>query len=45
MTTHPFDEAMVLTGQPDGTLVGHSIPAYWNMIGPFGGITALSNVV
>lgn len=40
MTTHPFDEAMVLARQPDGTAVGHSIPAYWNMIGPFGGITA-----
>lgn len=40
MTTHPFDEAMVLARQPDGTAVGHTSPAYWNMIGPFGGITA-----
>ena len=40
MTTHPFDEAMVLAPQADGTAVGHTTPAYWNMIGPFGGITA-----
>ena len=40
MTTPPFDETMVLAGQPDDTAVGPSIPAYWNMIGPFGGITA-----
>jgi len=31
---------MVLVQQADGTAVGHTSPAYWNMIGPYGGITA-----
>ena len=31
---------MVLVPQADGTAVGHTSPAYWNMIGPYGGITA-----
>lgn len=42
-TLHPFDQALVLQpagdGQPD-TWTGATSPAYWNMVGPFGGITA-----
>jgi len=43
MNLHPFDQALVLQPQPGaGThpTIGHTSPAYWNMIGPFGGITA-----
>ncbi len=43
MKTHPFDEALRLEAagadQPD-TWLGASSPAYWNMVGPFGGTTA-----
>jgi acyl-CoA thioesterase len=37
---HYFDEAIAQSRQPDGTAIGHTSPAYANMIGPFGGITA-----
>ncbi|MDP3544555.1 MAG: thioesterase family protein [Phreatobacter sp.] len=37
---HPLDAAMVFHREADGTLAGHTSPAYWNMVGPFGGITA-----
>jgi acyl-CoA thioesterase len=37
---HPFDQAIAQSLQPDGTLLGHTSPAYANMVGPFGGITA-----
>lgn len=37
---HPLDAAIELMAQPDGTLLGRTSPAYWNMAGPFGGITA-----
>ena len=40
MNTHPFDEAIALQRQPDGSWLGHTHPAYANMVGPFGGITA-----
>ena len=40
MSQHPFDSAMALAAQPDGTATGTTSPAYWNMIGPYGGITA-----
>jgi acyl-CoA thioesterase len=40
MSTHPFDEAVALQRQPDGSWLGHTHPAYANMVGPFGGITA-----
>ena len=40
---HPFDEALRLTAassdQPH-TTTGTTSPAYWNMVGPYGGITA-----
>lgn len=40
---HPFDQAISLS--PAGsdtphTWHGHTSPAYWNMVGPFGGFTA-----
>ena len=42
---HPFDQALALQpGEPaaDGTLTfaGQPLPAYANMVGPFGGVTA-----
>ncbi len=47
MTLHPFDQALQLTAagpqQPD-TWFGQSSPAYWNMVGPFGGLTAATVV-
>ena len=42
-TLHLLDQALALTPTPDaapGTLAGHTHPAYWNMVGPYGGITA-----
>ena len=36
---HPFDQAIHLTGAADNYR-GHTSPAYANMVGPFGGITA-----
>ena len=47
MKLHPFDQAMRLepagSEQPD-TWLGNSSPAYWNMVGPFGGTTAATAV-
>ncbi|CAN5681040.1 thioesterase family protein [soil metagenome] len=40
MTLHAFDKAVALQAQEDGTWLGHTSPAYGNMVGPFGGITA-----
>ena len=40
MTPHPFDQAARLHQQPDGSFLGATQPAYANMVGPFGGITA-----
>jgi acyl-CoA thioesterase len=37
---HAFDAAIALAPQSDGAWQGHTSPAYANMIGPFGGITA-----
>lgn len=38
---HPFDLAIRLTpGQLDNSFSGATSPAYWNMVGPFGGYTA-----
>ena len=39
-TVHPFDHAVQLTKQSDGLWLGHTSPAYGNMVGPFGGITS-----
>lgn len=37
---HDFDQAIAMEPQADGTFVGHTSPAYANMVGPFGGISA-----
>ena len=37
---HPLDEAVALSRNSDATLSGAPHPAYANMAGPFGGITA-----
>lgn len=43
MSKHLFDQALALepvgADKPD-TFIGHTSPAYWNMVGPFGGSTA-----
>ena len=44
MSLHPFDQALVLAPQADGTLLGQATPAWANMVGPFGGITAAAVV-
>ncbi|MES2416071.1 MAG: thioesterase family protein [Pseudomonadota bacterium] len=43
MSTHLFDQAIAL--EPAGadrphTFIGHTSPAYWNMVGPYGGFSA-----
>jgi acyl-CoA thioesterase len=40
MSVHPFDAAIALQAQADGSFAGRTSPAYANMIGPYGGITA-----
>jgi len=40
MDLHVFDEALQLQPLPGGAWLGHTHPAWWNMVGPFGGITA-----
>jgi acyl-CoA thioesterase len=41
MTPHPFDQALHLTaGGAPNHYRGATSPAYWNMVGPFGGYTA-----
>ena len=39
MQQHVFDEAIALQAQVDGSWLGHTHPAYANMVGPYGGIT------
>jgi acyl-CoA thioesterase len=36
----PFDDAITLQPQPDGSFLGRTHPGYANMVGPYGGITA-----
>ena len=36
----PFDDALALEPAGPDRFLGRTTPAYWNMIGPFGGITA-----
>ncbi|MEN9315559.1 MAG: hypothetical protein RIS35_1952 [Pseudomonadota bacterium] len=38
--SHPLDEAVRLHRNDDGSLSGATHPAYANMVGPFGGVTA-----
>lgn len=40
MSEHAFDAAIALTGGSDNVFHGRTSPAYANMVGPFGGITA-----
>lgn len=43
MSPHPFDDALQLqpsSTQAQGLVQGRTTPAYWNMVGPFGGVTA-----
>jgi len=40
MSVHPFDAALALAAQPDGSVLGQTSPAYGGMVGPFGGVTA-----
>lgn len=40
MSMHPFDDTIALAQQPDGHWLGHTSPAYANMVGPFGGVMA-----
>jgi acyl-CoA thioesterase len=40
MSSHPFDAAVALQAQADGSFLGHTSAAHANMVGPFGGITA-----
>ncbi len=44
MSLHPFDAALQLSVQADGSLLGAATPAWANMVGPFGGITAATVV-
>ncbi len=37
---HPFDAATLLEPLTEGRCRGHTHPAYANMVGPFGGVTA-----
>lgn len=41
-TIHPLDEAIELRELDRGIYTGRTTRAYWNMVGPFGGITAAS---
>ncbi|WP_101653221.1 acyl-CoA thioesterase [Brevibacterium ihuae] len=38
--THTFDEAIALTPDGSGAMTAHTHPAWANMVGPYGGITA-----
>lgn len=37
---HPLDSALGMTPQHDGSVHAQAPAAYWNMVGPYGGITA-----
>lgn len=39
-TIHPLDEALQLASDAPGQYQGQTHAGYWNMVGPFGGITA-----
>ncbi len=38
--THPLDQAISLEPLGAGRFAGRTTPDYWNMVGPYGGITA-----
>lgn len=37
---HPFDDALALDRRADGVFLGQTSEAWWNFIGPFGGLVA-----
>ncbi|CAM3461383.1 acyl-CoA thioesterase [Paracidovorax anthurii] len=37
---HPLDDALALSVTAPGRYTARTSPAYWNMVGPFGGVTA-----
>lgn len=39
-SVHPLDAAVRMVPQHDGSMQTQAAPAYWNMVGPYGGITA-----
>ena len=41
---HAFDSALKLQALGPGRYAGATSPAYWNMVGPFGGVTAATVV-
>jgi acyl-CoA thioesterase len=41
---HAFDAAIALTPKGEGAWQGHTSPAYANMVGPFGGVTAAQSL-
>ena len=40
MSTHPFDAAIALTHEPPDRWHGRTSEDYWNMVSPYGGVTA-----
>jgi acyl-CoA thioesterase len=40
MTAHPFDTAIALTHEPPQSWLGRTSDDYWNMVSPYGGVTA-----
>lgn len=42
MTNHPFDTALTIERTGDDGWRGRTSDAYWNMVGPFGGVVAAS---
>ena len=40
VSSHPFDDALQLRASAPGQYTGLAPAPYWNMVGPFGGVTA-----
>lgn len=40
ISLHPLDDAVLLVSSAPDTFTGRTTAPYWNMVGPFGGITA-----
>jgi len=40
MSAHPFDTAIALSRQESGRWLGRTSEDYWNMVSPYGGVTA-----
>ena len=40
MNDHPFDTAIALTHEPPQHWLGRTSDDYWNMVSPYGGVTA-----